>query len=65
MLGDPIEELFANKGYDADAICAEIAAAWVKVVIPAKSNRCVAIPHDRKKYRWRNIVGRLLNRLKN
>jgi len=65
MLGDRIEALLADNGYDADAIRAELAAAGVEAVIPAKSNRRVPIPHDRTKYRWRNLVERLFSKLKN
>lgn len=65
MLSDRIEALLADKGYDADAIRGEIAAAGVEAVIPAKSNRRILIPHDREKYRWRNLVERLFSKLKN
>ncbi len=65
MLADRIEALLADKGYDADAIREELAKASVEAVIPAKSNRCIPIPHDREKYRWRNLVERLFNKLKN
>jgi len=65
MLGDRIEALFADKGDDTDAIRAEITAAGVEAVIPAKSNRRIPIPHDRVKYRWRNLVERLFIKLKN
>ena len=41
MLGDRIEALLADKGYDADAIRAELAAAGVEAVIPTKGNRRV------------------------
>ncbi|WP_229839635.1 IS5 family transposase [Sphingomonas glacialis] len=65
MLGDRIEALLADKGYDADAIRAELAAAGVEAVIPTKTNRRIPIPHDRVKYRWRNLVERLFSKLKN
>lgn len=39
MIGDRIEAFLADRGYDADAIREEIAAAGVEAVIPAKSNR--------------------------
>ena len=65
MLGDRVEALLADKGYDADAIREEIAAAGVEAVIPAKSNRRVPITHDREKYCWRNLVERLFSKLKN
>jgi transposase len=65
MPGDPIESLLADKGYDANAVREEIEAAGVEAVIPAKCNRRVPIPHDREKYRWRNLVERLFSKLKN
>lgn len=65
MLSDRIEALLADKGYDADAICAEIAAAGIEAAIPAKSDRHIPISHDREKYRWRNLVERLFSKLKN
>lgn len=65
MLGDRIEALLADRGYDADAIREEIAKAGVEAVIPARSNRRSPVPHDREKYRWRNLVERLFNKLKN
>jgi len=34
-------------------------------VIPAKANRRNPAPHDRVKYRWRNRIERLFNKLKN
>ena len=37
----------------------------VEAVIPAKSNRRTPIPHNRQKYRWRNLIERLFNKLKN
>lgn len=60
-----IEVLLADKGYDADAIRAELAAAGVEAVIPTKSKRRTRIPYDRAKYRWRNLVERLFSKLKN
>lgn len=65
MLDERIDALLADKGYDADTIRAELAAAGLEAVIPTKSNRRVPIPHDRKKYRWRNLVERLFSKLKN
>lgn len=65
MLDDRIEALLADKGYDADTICAGLAAAKVEAVIPAKSNRRIPIPHDGAKYRWRNLVERMFSKLKN
>ncbi|WP_371514785.1 IS5 family transposase [Brevundimonas denitrificans] len=65
MIEGRIEAFLADRGYDADAIRQEIAAAGVEAVIPAKANRRTPAPHDRAKYRWRNLVERLFNKLKN
>ena len=65
MLAERVEALLADKGYDADAIRDALANADVEAVIPAKSNRRTPIPHDREKYRWRNLIERLFNKLKN
>ena len=65
MVADRIAALLADKGYDADAIRDELARSGVEAVIPAKSNRREPVPHDRVKYRWRNRIERLFNKLKN
>lgn len=65
MIAAKIEALLAYRGYDADAIRQELANAEVEAVIPSKSNRYEPIPHDWVKYRWRNLVERLFNKLKN
>ena len=65
MIEDRIEAFLADRGYDADAIREVIAAAGVEAVIPAKANRRNTAPHDRTKYRWRNLIKRLFNKLKN
>ncbi|MFV0643841.1 MAG: transposase, partial [Sphingomonadaceae bacterium] len=60
-----IDAFLGDKGYDADAIREELEKADVEAVIPAKSNRIDPAPHDPEKYKWRNHVERLFNRLKN
>ena len=65
MVADRIDALLADKGYDADAIRQDLADAEVEAVIPAKANRRNPLPHDREKYRWRNLIERLFNKLKN
>lgn len=65
MLADRIESLPVDKGYDAHAIRADIAAAGVEAVIPTKINRRNPAAHDRRKYRLRNLVERLFIKLKN
>jgi len=37
----------------------------VEAVIPAKVNKRNPAPHDRAKYKWRNLIERLFNKLKN
>lgn len=65
MITDRIEAFLADRGYDADAIREEIEAAGVEAVIPAKVNRRNPAAHDRAKYKWRNLIERLFNQLKN
>ena len=65
MLAERVDALLADKGYDADSIRDTLAKANVEAVIPAKRNRRTPIPHDRQKYRWRNLIERLFSKLKN
>jgi len=65
MITDRIEAFLADRGYDADAIREQIEAAGVEAVIPAKVNRRNPVPHDRTKYKCRNLIERLFNKLKN
>lgn len=65
MVTDRIDALLADRGYDTDAIRNGLADANVEAVIPAKANRRYPVPHDRMKYRWRNRIERLFNKLKN
>ncbi len=39
MIGDRIDALIGDKGYDSDAIRGELATLEVKAVIPSKSTR--------------------------
>ncbi len=65
MIADKIEALLADKGYDADAIREELADAEIEAVIPAKRNRKDPAQHNAEKYKWRNLIERLFNKLKN
>src|SRR5687768_15545180 len=65
MIADKIEALLADKGYDADAIREALAKAEIEAVIPTKRNRKDPAPHDVEKYKWRNLIERLFNKLKN
>lgn len=53
-----------DKAYDSDDIRATLHKDGIKAVIPSKSNRLKPIPHDKKLYRRRNCVERLVGKLK-
>ena len=65
MIADQIEVLLADKDYDADAIRETLAEAKIEAVIPAKHNRKNPASHDADKYKWRSLIERLFNKLKN
>ena len=54
----------ADRGYDADAIRADLESRNIKPVIPGRSNRRVKIEHDRALYKERNQIERFFGRLK-
>jgi transposase len=56
--------LLADKGYDADAICADLASRNIQAVIPGRSNCRVKIEHDWRLYKRCNRIKRLFGRLK-
>lgn len=58
------DALLADKGYDADAIRADLAKRNITPVIPGRSNRRVKIEHDRTLYRQRNRIERMFGHLK-
>lgn len=58
------DALLADKGYDADAIRADLAEQTIAAVIPGRSNRRVKIEHDRTLYNQRNRIERMLGHLK-
>jgi transposase len=57
--------LLADRGYDADAIRADIELRGGTPVIPAKKNRRVQIEIDGAIYALRNRIERCFNRMKN
>lgn len=66
VIDDRIEAFLADRGYDADAIREEIAAAGVEAVPPRKEQPPQSRPaRPREIYRWRNLIERLFNKLKN
>lgn len=54
----------ADKGYDADAIRADLESRNIEAVIPGRSNRRVKIEYDRVLYKERNQIERFFGRLK-
>lgn len=58
------DAFLADKGYDADAIRADLAKRKIKAVIPGRSNRHVKIEYDRALYKQRNRIERMFGHLK-
>jgi transposase len=56
--------MLADKGYDSDTVREYLLLRGVLPVIPPKSNRREPVPCDYRRYRDRNHVERLFNRLK-
>jgi transposase len=65
MIGDRIDALIGDKGYDSNAIRDALVAIDVKAVIPSKSTRRHPAPCDRDLYKQRNLIERMFNKLKN
>ena len=65
MIGDKIDALLADKGYDADAVRQALSEMEVEAIIPSKSNRKQPIAFDREAYKRRNLIERMFNKLKN
>ena len=59
-----IKAVGADRAYDSDAIRRLIKAAGKEAVIPPRSNRLQPADYDKEKYKARNKVERLFNRLK-
>jgi transposase len=56
--------LLADKGYDSDAIRDALRANGIRPVIPPRSNRKAAIRSNRRLYRQRNRIERMIGHLK-
>lgn len=54
----------ADKGYDADWFCELLWDYGVEAVIPPRSNRTEPRPYDREAYKRRNVVERLIAKMK-
>ena len=61
---EEIKAVGGDRAYDSDAIRAMILAAGKEAVIPPRSNRLKPAEYDKEKYKGRNKVERLFNRLK-
>lgn len=67
LIGMPEREpdaFLADKGYDADAIRADLAERQIEPVIPGRSNRRVKIEYNRVLYKQRNRIERMFGHLK-
>jgi transposase len=62
--GCPVDAAAADKGYDSDAIRADLKERGIEPVIPSLACRNRAIAYDKKTYRQRNRVERLFHELK-
>lgn len=58
------DALLADKGYDSDAIRADLKARRIRPVIPPRSNRTAAIRWNKRLYRERNRIERMFGHLK-
>ncbi|WP_247997909.1 IS5 family transposase [Brucella tritici] len=58
------QALLADKGHDADAIRNDLASRNIEPVIPGRANRRVKIEYDRTLYKQRNLIERMLGRLR-
>jgi putative transposase len=56
--------IIADKGYDADHLCARIAESGAQPVIPPKRNRTFKRLYDAELYKERNLIERFFNKLK-
>jgi transposase len=54
----------ADKGYDADHLCAKIAESGGQPIIPSKRSRTFKRPYDTELYKERNLIERFFNKLK-
>ena len=61
---EEVKAVGGDRAYDSDAIRQALAQANKEAVIPPRSNRTDPPAYDREKYKQRNKVERLFNRLK-
>ena len=56
--------MLADKAFDADTLRDELDLREAEAIIPAKKNRCVAIPHDNEAYKWRHLIENYFSKIK-
>lgn len=61
---DGIRHAAMDKAYDSNALRAKLDAKGITPVIPPKSNRLESVVYDQERYKQRNKVERLFNKLK-
>ena len=64
LAGDRPQYLLADKGYDSDAIRTALRANGIRPVVPPRSNRKKTVRWNRRIYRQRNRIERLIGHLK-
>jgi transposase len=64
IAGFSADFVLADKGYDSDAFVAAIKGNGATPVIPPRSNRITPRDYDKEIYKERNLVERLLQKLK-
>jgi transposase len=65
LVSERVRAMIADKGYDSDAIREELHFNGIEAVIPPKCNRRRPIDYDRERYKQRNRIERMFNKLKN
>jgi transposase len=60
----PISRLIADKAYDTNSLRALLASKAVEPVIPSIARRKPLLPYDVRAYRERNLIERMIGRLK-
>ena len=58
------DALLADKAYDSDYIRGDLDHCSITAVIPPRAKRTTDIRYNKKLYRLRNLIERLVNRLK-
>ena len=56
--------MLADKGYDSNAVLANVAALKAEAVIPPKANRLIQRVYDKEFYKERHLVECFFNKLK-